>query len=294
LAGLKFNSPMAGIDLKDQVRSGKPVYKNREFLVMGYPSYTKSVQYIRPPFSYIQNLDAGQKYIYYTLNNSNAVIMNFLKRKLIKIHEKKLGHNPQKDVEPGTVSIELPNVSGTGEYFSICHVMINTGRAAEVEILGEPRLFFGRLSLPDGTNSFTVYIPVTFIDEFTLLIKGKGKKVPQISCSHTFLSKKGFSSLPDSVLKGLKSLKSEVFLKLRSLRKNFPGDELYDLEPDFGMNINLINDQKTPVDPGVLQKKVRHYFLEYRNMRAEILGSIKKGKKYSADEINKLKSLGYL
>jgi hypothetical protein len=151
------------------------------------------------------------------------------------------------------------------------------------------KMFKTQSSIAEKTDHLTVFHPVAPTDRFELKIRfslPKDTKVKNIR--YALFSEQEFSECS----RGLKKLKNDVYDNLRTERKRWDTDELYDLTQDLAMNRNLLKSGENGAAADY-KESLRRWFEFYFQKGRKLVGNLK-ARKLTPKQIEMLKSLGYL
>lgn len=283
-ANLSFPGPVEGIDLLDAFRK-KAFKANKKFLVVGNPKYNRSIQLMSEDRALIVNFDHHQRYWYmlgYCSEPGNESLFTSL---------------PEGRVVRSNHSLTLqpPDCRRKGLNFLILRVSVKQNNGIAVRLSLGHTIQTTRESFPANKNVNVVEIvyPVTILDTITAkLWEEKG----------TVLENPGYAIVPADLFHWppeknygyVGKVVNKVFISLKAPRKHVPDDELYDLKNDFIMSLNLID--KPHFKPLIIDYKKliysAHAYYYRKGMR--LLKGIKQKENLSKEEIQMLKSLGYL
>jgi len=285
LANLNYTKPTDGIPLLNL--DGKPaVIPQRDQLIMGHLLYTRSLQHISFPYSYILNFD----FFYKTWFFSGK----------IRVPEDRFNRTPGKWMEirhfdkgSNELRITFPYAYTLGKGLNFAAVrfeieknnLVYVGCKLNISDWSEP--FY----IDDKTKTATAFFPVTAMDRLTVYIGFKqGAKIANFR--YAFLPKEEFSAYSRS-FKEIENKK--IFSALKTLRKFKSSDELYNLDSDIQMTKNLLKHKKQPAKVTVERKRKMYNFLDYYlGKMKKIIGESKPERDLTEKEKEMLKSLGYL
>lgn len=286
-ADLKFSAPVHGENLLDP--KGKPLPlagSKRGFMVIGSPDLVRSMEWISRPFSLILNFDHWYRHWY---KSTDPV---FPEERLTPVKESNLELKYLENSLKYSIFIEYPEKTRIGAHIGVLRFDLTENKGLTVIYQNGSRRRSGFNVKAGETGTITAYFPVTPLDRPTSLIYFKEDTVLK-NFRYVILPAKEMSGYLNKVEKQ----KSVTFDRLTEWRKNRTGDELYNLDTDYPMVINLLEaraGQRTP--PQVVEGKKQLYkWLEiYRKEGKKLRGKSRRNKPLSEKEKEMLKSLGYL
>ena len=281
MANLKFAAPTDGIDLlnHDSQTPQTYPYPERKFLIIGNPSYARSLQLVGNPFSYILNFDHHYKYWY--ISGENTV---FSDESLLKpIAETEIQRKGK------TMFISLPYSRTRGLNYAIFHTQIKKNRGLAINIKVLPYLSTGNRKVSPNFKSLFIIYPVTVLDRLMITLKPK----PGTQLDNFRFGFIPARQLPLNIKEGQK-IKNRIFNDLLTLRKEKEQDEWFDLARDFKMENNLVEEKK--LKPALLnaRKIIYAVFNYYYQKKNKLLQGINQETQLSKEDKQMLKTLGYL
>jgi hypothetical protein len=281
MANLKFAAPTDGIDLlnhDNQTPQTYP-YPERKFLIIGNPSYARSLQLLGNPFSYILNFDHHYKYWY--ISGENDV---FGDESLFKpIAEKEIKR------KGNTMLVSLPYSQARGLNYAVLCADFKENKGLVVNIKVLPYLSTGNHKISPTLKSLYIIYPVTVLDRLKVTLKAKpGTQLDNFRCG--FIPARQF---PPNI-KVEHKIKNRIFNDLLTLRKEKPQDEWFDLAKDFKMENNLVEEEK--LKPSIINAKKIIYavFNYYYQQKNKLLQGTNQETQLSKEDKQMLKTLGYL
>lgn len=269
LTGLKFSNGVDGMD------SFNKTEKESEFLIIGYPGYALSAAIIQNSKWYYENMDFNFKYMYFPDSNKIGAGFKSIDRLKSELDENiyAIEYNTDKGIfSPAFVSVfvEMNNNS--------CEAKLRIGLEQ-----GNPYFPYGQFH--NFKSHTQIDYPVRPFDVTTLKISPK-ECIKKVSYKTT-----RYSKYVQSLSSKTKKLETEIFRRLLSDRKNNSSDELYEVETDQDMIINLIEKQDQKKDISQMRKQlVNKYIIDNMNGIIKITPGVEPDSK----TVKALKSLGYL
>lgn len=296
---LDFQNPgrVHGINLLDANGNPKPVPK-RDFLIIGDPTYVRSIQWIGAPFSYILNFDFLYKH-WFVSRTSGDIDFPEIQHTLKPVPEKAVRTEYFKKSDTYLVNIKYPYKPGKGLYYGVLKFDVKKDHGFSVGYQigpGNTRTSFGFKDKKPGTVTITAFFPITPLDYLEGVIQKK-KETEIANLKYALLSEKElleyFENAPSK--KDIQ-VDNKIFKKLKTPRKLKKGDELFNLETDIEMTKNLLESKDRSFKVKVVEgKKAIYDFLTfYLKEKKKILGKTGREKPLTEEEKKMLKSLGYL
>jgi hypothetical protein len=286
LANLNFRKPTDGIPLFNI--DGKPaIIPQRDQLIMGHLLYTRSLQFVSFPYSYILNFDFFYKSWFFS--GKIQVPENRFKPILNKWTEAR--YFDKKGQYELRLTFPYAYTFGKGLSFTALRFDIEKNKGVYVGCKLNLSKWSEPFYIDDKTKTATAFFPVTAVDRLTIYIGFKqGGKVTNLR--YAFLPKKEFLEYSQS-FQEIESKK--IFRELKTMRKFKPFNELYNLDSDIPMTKNLLRQEKQPAKITVEGKRKIYNFLDYYLGKVkEIIGESKPERDLTEKEKEMLKSLGYL
>lgn len=270
-AGAAFGGPVDGVDLPTAAGGAGP---KRPLLVLGYPSYTRSLEVLEGSWSFIRNLDHFYRDVFVeTPARVDAAALaraGFREVPLTRRDaESSLYELPRVDFEPYVLSVV---VEGRGR-----------GCDAAVSLKLDPRLVYLREPLRLVSNLRVDY-PVSRLDR-TAVAATPGNCVKAVFAR--WIPYRRFRE--EAAARG-GSMVSRIYENLLTARKQETADELYDTASDPGMLRNRIASPEGRRKADELGRRIATLFPEY--LRAGRQGDDRWD--YTPEEVERLRSLGYL
>lgn len=284
-AGLDFQGPVTGAYLLDSKgRPNPPSKKERDFLVIGDPRRVRSLQLIGPPLSYIMNFDFPGKYWYISLDAAlPGETFKPVPQEAVTVRYYEKSGKEQ-------VSVEYPHTLRKGLHFGVLRFDVTTFDGLAVGFIvgpGNEKSVF-QFDKPT-TGTVTAYVPLTPLDRLTFYINRKRS---------TGITGLRYAVIPGMELPGPSfskiKIKSDVYRALRTHRRFWDRDQVFNLDTDFKMLDNLIEtgDYTAEITKG--QKNIYRYLKFYWNEKMKVLGKTTRSKPLTKKETDMLKTLGYL
>lgn len=281
---LTFGCRVDGGNLMDRYHPDvkeKDKFRARQFLVMGYPNSTRSLQFAGLPYSYILNFDHHYKYWY---------VSGQPVKPLDNIDEKKFKHFKEKQIRGNDKKIELrfPHVLKRHLNYMIIRADIENNKGLSAAIKIYPALHTQKVTINKKSKQLNIIYPVTTLDRIILYID-KEKETKLKNIRFTVIKAKDLTDLEKIDGK----LENKIFTEIKTPRKNQTNDEFYNLTTDIKMTNNLINEKKHKRTIIEYKKRIYKTFrLFYKKGKAIRKGKPIRGMTEKDKKI--LKSLGYL
>jgi predicted AlkP superfamily pyrophosphatase or phosphodiesterase len=280
LANLTFDTHTEGINLLETYK--KPgAQANRKMLIVGNGRYTRSLQMLGYPWTYILNLDHHYKDFFVSYRDNLPIARSHFKTvKKTWIKTKK-----------NTMSVPLPYVMKKGFNYTVFQADIKENKGFRVQIKMIPYALSQKIHIPAEVKTLTIIYPTAVRDRVIVQMEPQtGTIIDTDHLRYAFISKQKLSV----DLNSLQEIKNEIYKKFPTLRKEKDKDEFFDLFADVGMMNDLIQ-----------LKKFKPQILEYHKMSYEAYKYYyQKGKKLlkgtmtkenlTEEEKKMLKTLGYL
>lgn len=275
-AGLAFSKPVSGRSLLDDSPRRRPL------LILGYPAYTRSLGVVDYPRWWIENFDPVYRYV---------------------------GHEPRGDAPPPSrggrwVEARRIDESGNEAVYDIRMPQPRQGRpvqpvavTVDVQVRDEGCEVTATVNLEPGLKYFRGKQRPRFSGAHRIVYPALTTDRTSVRVSPAVCDVDVFYRLARLAANGERedgwprAVESRIWQHLLSLRKDAPGDELYDLEQDPRMLRNLV-DAAGMEDAGRSLSRSMNELL-WRRLQAAVE---RPGKpvRYSDEEVRMLKSLGYL
>jgi arylsulfatase A-like enzyme len=280
LANLTFDTYSEGIDLLEtNKKSG--TRENRKMLIIGNGRYTRSLQILGYPWSYILNLDYYYKHFFISFRDNFSIPgLRFKTAKKGWIKTKK-----------NTMTVALPYVMKRGLNYTVFQADIKENKGFRVQIKMIPYAISQKVKIPAEVKTLTIIYPTAVQDRILVQIEPQtGKIIDTDHLRYAFISQQELTV----DLNSLQKVSNEIYQKFPTLRKKKDKDEFFDLSADVGMKNDLVE-----------LKKNRPKIMEYHKMSYEAYKYYyQKGKKLlkgtmtkeslTEEEKKMLKTLGYL
>ena len=280
LANLTFDTYTEGIDLLETYKKSGTL-ENRKMLIVGNGRYTRSLQMLGYPWTYILNLDYYYKHFFISFEDNFSV--PGARFKTVKPGWIKSKRN--------TMTVALPYVMKRGLNYTVFQADIKKNKGFRVQIKMIPYALSQKIEIPPEVKTLTIIYPTAVRDRVLVQIEPEtGAVIDAGDSRYAFISKQELTV----DLSSLQKVKNEIYQKFPTLRKKKDKDEFFDLSADVGMMNDLVE-----------LKKNRPKILEYHKMSYEAYKYYyQKGKKLLKGTITKeslteeekkmLKTLGYL
>lgn len=275
-----FEGQTEGIDLFDVFK--KPgTYKDRKLLIIGKARFTRSLQLVGYPWSYILNFDHHYKYWY--LSEKPGLPLPGYHLKPIKKRKIKR--------EKNLMIIPLPYTLKEGLNYAVFRANIKNNKGLSFHIKMLPFSFTKEIQLSPDVKTFTIIYPVAIRDRIFVNIEPKqGTIIDTDNLMAAIISKQ---ELPVN-LDSMRQIENKIYKKFPTLRKEKDKDEFFDLSADVSMKNDLI--ELKQFKPKILEyHKISYvvYKYYYQKGRKLLKGTITK-ESLTEEEKKMLKSLGYL
>ncbi len=252
----------------------------KEFFIIGNPTYTRSVQLIDPATakSFIKNFDHHMKFLY--LDERNV-----LPAARFAVCQLEAMSGSQKNER---IKISFPYLIKKGMNFLVLKLDFEKNNGFSIANSLDERIQHPGVSFKEKNKQLLVYYPVTLLDDRVLTLNLlPGTKIQ--ASSWAFITADEFFKI-NTTSKTIRKMDNLSYLKYcLTSRKENAGDEVYDLNEDMEMRKNLFS-------AGAFQFENMLYdrYLNLIKKRNRLFLKTGKGEKYSKDEIENLKLLGYL
>jgi arylsulfatase A-like enzyme len=296
---LDFEKPghVHGFNLLDTNGNPKPV-PGRDFLIIGDPTYVRSIQWIGAPFSYIMNFDFLYKHWFVSRAPGDTDFPE-IQHTLKPVPEKAVHTKYFKKSDTYLVGIKYPYKPGKGLYYGVLKFDVKKDHGFSVGYQigpGNTRTSFGFKDKKPGTVTITAFFPITPLDYLQGVIQKK-KETEIANLKYALLSKKELLDyLKNTPSKLGIEVENRIFKVLKTPRKRESSDELFNLEKDFEMTKNLLEkkDRSHKVKVVAGKKAIYDFLTFYLKEKKKILGKTGREKPLTEEEKKMLKSLGYL
>lgn len=280
LANLTFDTHTEGIDLLETYKK-TGFQENRKMLIIGDSRYTRSLQMLGYPWTYILNLDNHYKHFFISYRDNFSIPgsqFKTVKKGWIK-------------TKKNTMIVPLPYVMKKGLNYTVFQADIKENKGFRVQIKMIPYALSQKIRIPAEVKTLTIIYPTAVQDRILVQMEPyTGISIEPDHLRYAVISKKEFPV----DLNSLQEVKNEIYKKFPTLRKKKDKDEFFDLSADVGMNNDLVE-----------LKKFKSKILEYHKMSYEAYKYYyQKGKKLlkgtmtkeslTEEEKKMLKTLGYL
>jgi arylsulfatase A-like enzyme len=280
LANLSFDSPTEGINLLETYKKPGP-REDRKMLIIGNSRYTRSLQILGYPWSYILNLDHHYKHFFISYRDNFPTAgthFKTVKKSWIKTNK-------------NTMIVPLPYVMEKGLNYTIFQADIKENKGFRLQIKMLPYALSQKIGIPAEVKTLTIIYPTAVQDRIVVQIEPQtGTIIDTDNLRYAFFLKQ---ELPVD-LNSLQEVENEIFKDFPTLRKRKDKDEFFDLAADVGMGKDLIESKKFM--PNILEyHKMSYAAYEYYYQKGKKLlkGTMTK-ENLTEEEKKMLKSLGYL
>lgn len=280
LANLTFDTYTEGIDLLKTYK--KPgTRENRKMLIVGDARYTRSLQMLGYPWSYILNLDYYYKHFFISYRDNFPIPgarFNTVKKGWIK-------------TKKNTTTIALPYVMKKGLNYTVFQADIKENKGFRVQIKMIPYALSQKVGIPAEVKTLTIIYPTAVQDRVLVQVEPQtGTIIDAGHLRYAFISKQELTV----DLNSLQKVKNEIYKKFPTLRKKKDNDEFFDLSADVGMMNDLIELKK--FKPQILEyhkMSYKAYQYYYQKGKKLLKGTMTK-ESLTEEEKKMLKTLGYL
>jgi predicted AlkP superfamily pyrophosphatase or phosphodiesterase len=282
-AGLTFDYKMGTVDL---LRPGNYPKTDRAFLIIGNPWSVKSLQFIRPPWSYILNFDRYYRYWY--ISEKETGPGNLFK----KIKKENISIRRQKTFSQ--LTIDFPHEFRKGFQYAAVRIILEEKKPVnQIRVIFNQRIKSQSIA-NENIKHLTIIHPVTSQDSNEIKISFSFPAETKLkSLDYAYLSPQEFNDYSP----GAKKLENKIHSLLQTWRKNSTLDEIYHLKQDIEMNKNLLRGEGAQAYQDKIddyRQSLYRWFEFYFNQGVKLIGPNKEKKKLTSKEIKILKSLGYL
>jgi len=280
LANLTFDTYTEGIDLLETYK--KPgTLENRKMLVVGNGRYTRSLQMLGYPWTYILNLDHYYKHFFLSFGDNFSVPgARFKPVKKGWIKTKK-----------NTMTVALPYVMKRGLNYTVFQADIKENKGFRVQIKMIPYALSQKIEIPPEVKTLTIIYPTAVRDRILVQIEPQtGAVIDAGDSRYAFISKQELTV----DLNSLQKVKNQIYKKFPTLRKKKDKDEFFDLSEDVGMMNDLVESKKNR--PKIMEyhkMSYQAYKYYYQKGKKLLKGTMTKDS-LTEEEKKMLKTLGYL
>jgi predicted AlkP superfamily pyrophosphatase or phosphodiesterase len=279
-ANLAFDGPTEGMDLLDIARD-PGAQKERKLLVIGNARYTRSLQLLGYPFSYILNFDHHYKHWFLSHDENIAIPGNRFKPIAGKYIKKKRN----------TLVIPMPRRMNKGLNYGVWRVNVTDNKGFTVQVKMLPYSFTQKVKVAPGEKKLTVIYPAVIRDRVFVNIEPQpGTVIDTSSVTFAFISKE---ELPADIA-SMRKLENKIFEKLATRRKKKDKDEMFDLAQDVEMMNDLVDVEKLKPQMVEYKKLIYAAYKYFYQKGDQLLKGKTRKETLSAEEKKMLKSLGYL
>ena len=271
-----FDKPVEGIDL---IKPGsKPAkQQDRDFLILGYPRYTKSIQLVKYPLALILNYDHYFKYLFISGQKS------FPGKRFRPLPEWRVKRSGNQ------VRITLPYTVKMGLHYTVLRVDLKNNKGLSLKT----GLFSGLnpedVLIESNMNHLDILCPTVILSHMVVTLElHRGTEIDKLS--YVFIPGEKFKTYYHHN----RRISNDVFDCLKTMRKEKPGDELYDLSVDTGMQHNLLSAKKFETAPAQYKKILYAAYKHFFKKRIKMLKGTIKNKELTKKQKDMLRSLGYL
>ena len=265
--GVRFSRPVDG--LLNMLADPEAAPSGRDLVVLGYPSYTRSVQVVQDPWVFIRNLEQVYRDIH--IERQAAIDPDFLVRKGFREARPLSGQDDEVDFPMPVLDFDPSAITAIVEGGSDCD--------ASMKIRLEPRLSFSSVPIP-LPRFLRVTYPVSRFDHTSISVS------PRDCAGRVFFK---YAPLGEARPQG-EVVVSAVFTALKAARKDSTADELFDFRADQSMLHNLIHSPRARVATSALERRLPVLFAEQRKAALRPDST----RDATPAEIEMLRALGYL
>lgn len=280
LVNLNFDTLTEGIDLMEAYK--KPGDQaNRKMLIVGNGRYTRSLQMLGYPWTYILNLDHHYRYFFISYRDDfpgSRAHFKGVKKGWIK-------------TKKNTMIVPLPYVMKKGFNYTVFQADIKENKGFRLQIKMIPYALSQKIDIPAEVKTLTIIYPTAVRDRILVQMEPEaGTVIDTDNLRYAFFLKQ---ELPVD-LNSLQKVKNEIYKKFPTLRKKKDQDEFFDLSADVGMKNDLVELKK--LKPKILEyHKMSYEAYKYYYQKGKKLLKGKMTKESLTEEEKKmLKTLGYL
>jgi len=281
LVGLTFKYPVEGVPLLANPAEPGPAakFKNRKFLVGGFPYHTRSLQLVGYPYDLILNFDHHYSHWHITDKIRDALPEDRFQPVSNVKHNKK----------DNSLEIPLPHVMRRGLNYAVLRADIVKHNGLAVQVRMNPLAFTRYIDVFKTLKHMDVLYPIAVSDKIWFHLKPEpGTELKNLR--YTFISRNEFQKLPTI----RRRIMNVVYSGIKSHRKERREHELYDLSVDVGMLQNKIADKKLKSIVFNYKKMIYTAYRHYYKKGLRLLSGFKEKSAISDNEKKMLKSLGYL
>jgi arylsulfatase A-like enzyme len=266
-AGARFSRAVDGVPT--MFDTDGPPGTARDLLVLGYPSYTRSLQVIQDPWVYIRNLENVYRAL--RIDPSPAADPATLAREGFR--EARPG-----PTRGGEAVYPMPELD-FDPYVITAVMRARPGCGASVEVKLEPHLSYLGEPIP-FSRAMRIDYPVSRFDRTSIVVS------PAHCAGGVFFK---FARLHDHELPGA-TVATKVFANLLTARKGSAASEVFDSHADPGMLRNVIGTAEGRAKAAELERRLPGLYAEY----LEDAFHRDEGRDYTPVELEMLRSLGYV
>lgn len=276
LINRSFEYPVEGINLmKPGSKSMK--HRDRNFLITGYPYYTKSIQLVKYPLALILNYDHYFKYLYISAQKS---IPGKRFRPVQGRHVKRTGSQ---------VKITFPAMLKMGLHYAVLRVDLKENKGISVKTGLMRTQHPEDVPVESNLKHLDIVCPTVILSHTGVVLElHKGTKIEKLS--YVFISGEEFKPYSRHNQK----INNDVFERLMTRRKNKKGHELYDLSVDTGMLRNLLVSTKFKTAVAEHRESLYAAYKKFFQKKIIILKGVERNKELTKKQKDMLRSLGYL
>lgn len=255
--------------------------RQRNFLIMGYPYFTRSLGIIEEEYWYIKNLD----FIY-----SRDLFIEDIEGKEKNIERESFKEAPilSSNGFENLYLIDIPfsNKKIDSLYVTVYINLKNNSDSGKALITLYPRIPYIKKPVI-FSQAIKIHYPINSIDISSITVS------PNNSIADVFykITKyKEFKNYLSQIKQPYRRLTTDFYIGLLTERKKVEGDELYNIRLDPKMVHNLIKSPEYDNKLKLLNANIDDLIMEYQMRRS--IRSI--GSKFTKEEIQALQALGYI
>jgi len=268
LAGLAFGKTTQGVSLLPSLAGvPQPRAESRGVLVLGYPTYTRSIAWLTDRYYYVRNLEDVYRTVALDPLPTSRPGVDLVTRDADVLEQdgRRAFIIPGIDVEPYSIVADLM-LTPTCQDELFLAVAPGIDMAGPIMITGPTRLAFSLARLDTASLRFASGTCVTGV---------RWGFRPETSTAPSSSSPGGHPPVTTSLFNGL-----------LTARKDSPADELYDLATDPKMTRNVIH-ETAAATVDILKRDLQHAFVRLSPLRGQLTTMRR-------EEEERLRALGYI
>lgn len=276
MINLSFNSPGEGSDL---LKAGdKPgSHKNRNFLIIGYPDYTRSIQLLKYPYTFILNYDSHFKNLF--ISGANKIPGDHFKI----IHKRQIKRSG------GKIKFSLPPLLDLGGKYAVIRASMKKNSGMSIQIRALPGAVTAGLRVEPGIKQFNIICPAAPLSCISVDLElNDGTEIDNLG--YLFVRQQELNKH----FKFKRKTENAIFNRLKTPRKEKKENELFDLSLDIKMINNLTGAKKFKAVILEYKKIVNERINYYYKKKKKILKGSRQKKDLTGKEKKMLRSLGYI